>query len=109
MGRAYRYVVARVLAEGDLEELLKSSVKELWGLRGLAEVQPSVVELDERARVAVVRVRREGLPLLRAALAVHPRPLLEVLKVTGTLRRARRVAGSLGPRPLQGAGGQPKL
>lgn len=93
----YRYVVllAPSANAGVLEEKLVATVMEFGGIKGLAEVEPSVVHVDPRKGVAVVRVKREGLHLFRAALAACEEPLARVVKVTGTLRKARAISSSL--------------
>jgi len=90
-----RYIVAVIEEPGDLATRIVEVVVEFSGVAGLARVRPTIVRIDAGRRVAVVRVEREGLSLLRAALAAYPRPVLKIVKVTGTLRRALRIAESL--------------
>lgn len=92
---SYRYVIVVILVKEPLEACLENAVLELWGLRGLAETRLSVVYIDAHGKLAVVRVRREGLPLLRAALAAYPKPIVRVVKVAGTLRKAKKIVESL--------------
>ncbi|GEM_PF-1619153 len=94
MGGA-RYIVAVIEEPGDLATRIVEVVVEFLGVAGLARVRPTIVRIDAGRRVAVVRVEREGLSLLRAALAAYPKPVLRIVKVTGTLRRALRIAESL--------------
>lgn len=99
MRPVYRYIVV-ASAQGDSELLsraLVEAVKELWGVAGLAAVDPVVVHLEWERGAAVVRVRREGLAYFRAAVAAHPEPVVRVVKVAGTLRKAVRIARSLPP------------
>ena len=91
----YRYVIVKVNTHEQLETCLEKAVLELWGLRGLAETGLNVVYIDERKGLAVIRVRREGLHLLRAALAAYPKPIVRIIKVAGTLRKAEKIAESL--------------
>lgn len=91
----HRYVIARVLTSDPLEDSLVKAVRELWGLRGLAEARISVVRMHSQKGLAIIKVRREGLLILRAALAVHPSPIVRIVRVAGTLKRAERIAGSL--------------
>jgi len=91
----FRYLVVATNRVQNLEEVLARAVMELWGLRGLAEVGVSVIEVKGDKGLAIVRVKREGLPLFRAAVAVHPEPILRVLKVTGTLKKAREIQSSI--------------
>jgi len=95
----YRYLIVETVTDEPLEDALERAVKELWGLRGLAEVEPSVMSTLPQKKLAIVRVRREGLPLLRAALAVYPNTIVRIVKVAGTLRKAERIARSLPPAP----------
>lgn len=87
-----RYIVAVIEEQVDLAAHVLEVVAEFSGVMGLAKVRPTVVRVDHEKRLAVVRVEREGLPIFRAALAAYPRPVLRILKVTGTLRRALRIA-----------------
>ncbi|RLE70793.1 MAG: hypothetical protein DRJ43_01220 [Thermoprotei archaeon] len=102
MGR-YRYVVAVV--EEDVEPLtaIRRAVLELSGIMGLAAVMPEIVYANERGYV-IVRVSRGGLPLLRAALAAYGKCPLRVLKVTGSLRKARSMIQG-----IEGVGGANRL
>lgn len=95
MKGAYRYLIVTADKVQNLEDSLVKAVTELWGLRGLATVEVSVVEVKESERLAIIKVKREGLALFRAAIAVHPKPLVRILKVTGTLRKAREIQGSI--------------
>lgn len=94
MKDSYRYLIVASGEVRNLEDHLTKAVAELWGLRGLAEVGLSVVEVREREGLAIVRVKRGGLHLLRAAIAVYPVPLARVVKVTGTLKKARKILES---------------
>jgi len=90
-----RYVVAVIEELGDLTTRIVEAVVEFSGVAGLAKVRPAVVRIYRKKRIAIVRIEREGLPLFRASLAAYPRPILRIIKVTGTLRRAQRIAESL--------------
>lgn len=95
MKEAYRYVIVAAKGVQNLEESLAKAVLELWGLWGLAQVGVGVVEVREREGLAILKVKREGLHLLRAAIAVYPAPTVRVVKVTGTLRKAREILESM--------------
>ncbi len=93
----YRYVIVEA-AEVDarsLESKLVAAVMRLGGILGLAEVEPMIVHVCADKRLAVIRVKRGGLVLFRAALAAHKEPLVRVIKVAGTLRKARAICTSL--------------
>jgi RNase P/RNase MRP subunit POP5 len=93
----YRYVIVRFLDvdASILEDKLVAAVMEFGGIKGLSEVEPSVVHVDPKKGIAVIRVKREGLHLFRAALAAYEVPLVGVIKVTGTLRKAKAISSSL--------------
>jgi RNase P/RNase MRP subunit POP5 len=93
----FRYVIVKV-ADADanlLESKLAAAVVRLGGVLGLARVEPAVVYVRADKGLAVVRVKREGLLLFRAALAAYKEPLARVVKVAGTLRKARAICSSL--------------
>lgn len=93
----YRYVVVEAAEMNAelLESKLVAAVMRLSGVIGLAKVEPAVVYMRADKGLAVVRVKREGLRLFRAALAAHKEPLARVVKVAGTLRKARAICSSL--------------
>lgn len=95
MKDAYRYLIVAAKEVQNLEEYLAKAVIELWGLWGLAESGVSVVEVREREGLAIVKVKREGLHLLRAAIAVYPVSPARIIKVTGTLKKAREILESV--------------
>ncbi|MEZ0345413.1 MAG: Rpp14/Pop5 family protein [Infirmifilum sp.] len=94
----YRYVVIE-LSDGaidprEVEEYIAKLIQQLFGIQGLSQTLPRVV--FQRKNIFVVRVRREGLKILRASLALDLAPRLFVLKTTGTIRKASRIASSWG-------------
>ena len=92
----YRYAIVHFLDvdASILEDKLVAAVMEFGGVKGLSEVEPSVVYIDPKKRIAIIRVKREGLHLFRAALAVYEEPLVRVIKITGTLRKAQAISSS---------------
>lgn len=93
--KKFRYVVARTLVDEDqLKMKLVAAIMELAGIKGLAETGPAIVYSDPAKKIIVIRVRRNGLVLFRASLAVYKDPVVTILKVTGTLRKAIRLADS---------------
>ncbi|MCX8180649.1 MAG: hypothetical protein N3E41_04635 [Thermofilaceae archaeon] len=90
--------MARTFVDEDqLKVKLIAAVMELAGIKGLAETGPVVVYSDPTKKIVVIRVRRNGLVLFKASLAMYRDPIVTILKVTGTLRKAIRLANSLEP------------
>ena len=102
----WRYAVVKVeggVNLGAIEAIVQGLVQRVYGIRGLAETSPSIVHLDETRRIAVVKVRRDFLQTFRAALELAPRntpALLRIIRVTGTLKAAKRYVASLPKEPV---------
>ncbi len=94
----YRYLIFSIEGElpgrDRLEADILEGLTELFGVFGLSDVEPRLV-IYEGGR-GVVRVNREGLVKFRAFVALQRGPYrIRVVKVTGTLRKARAVLESL--------------
>ncbi len=96
-----RYVLVQVIAEDPqkveekcLDDFVKESVEELYGLVGLALSKPKVVYLDLATKMAVVRTTLEGVKLVASALlkketGCGTKLRLVPLRAFGTLASAR--------------------
>ena len=89
-----RYIVARYDCENSMDDFLEKVILDLAGVLGLSQVRPSVVHAGSGG-LAVIRVERSGLEILRAALALQERDCLKIIKVAGTLRKALETLNSL--------------
>ncbi|MGC9107689.1 MAG: Rpp14/Pop5 family protein [Infirmifilum sp.] len=93
----HRYVVVRVKDSSkspeEIEGLVTSLILQLFGIDGLSRVLPKVVYRNDRG-ISVIRVRREGLKIFRASLTLDRSSSIYVMKTTGTLRKASRIADS---------------
>lgn len=92
----YRYIILRMQEAVNLASEITNSVLELWGIKGLADAMPEVVHLDSANGIAILRVKREGVHLVKAALAAYRKQLAITLKVTGSYKRALRLVESMG-------------
>mgnify|MGYP001772613364 CR=1 FL=1 len=94
----YRYIVARIQREDikqeDLEKLVNQLILTLFGVNGLSKVLPKVVYINAK-KIVVIKVKREGIKIFRASLLLDRGSSLTVLKTTGTLRKAARIADSI--------------
>ncbi len=89
-----RYLITIVLhVEASAAETIARSVEQAFGIYGLSRTRPTSVY--KQGRYEVVSVLREGLPLVRAALALFSYDKIVVLRVTGTSRKARRIVDSM--------------
>jgi len=94
-----RYVLLEYTGEGEAsaEEVLSKVrllVAKLFGLVGLADVNPDLV-YSWGGKVFVVAVRREGLEKLLASLVLDRSYSMKILSVTGSLRRAKKLIASM--------------
>lgn len=92
-------MVLRIQDASSLASEINNSVLELWGVKGLAEAMPEVVHLDLVNSVAILRVKREGIHLVKAALAAYRKQLAVTLKVTGSYKRALKLAENISKKP----------
>jgi len=76
-----------------LQGFLEEAIVEMAGIIGLARARPSVIHLGQS--LAIVRVDREGLDTLRAALAMSRKNCVKIVRVTGTLKKARSILSQL--------------
>jgi len=97
-----RYIVLRFkgsdVGRERLSKLIEDHLNMVYGLVGSSKVNPEVVYFNRERLTGVVRTTVEGVKLFRAMLAlvgplegVHVR----VVKVTGTLRKAKAIAKSI--------------
>ncbi|MEM1508998.1 MAG: Rpp14/Pop5 family protein [Thermofilaceae archaeon] len=95
----YRYMVLRIQEASNLVSEINNAVLELWGVKGLADTMPEVVHLDLVNSIAILRVKRRGLHLVKAALAAYRKQLAIILKVTGSYKRALKFAENISKKP----------
>ena len=91
----YRYLILEAENPDKAFEKLKKAVLELWGISGLAITGLKQISVYSEKNAVIVRVEREGLHMLRAAIAASSEPVARVVKVTGSCRKAKRIAESL--------------
>ncbi len=93
----YRYLVLRLAREfvslEEVEEHIRKCILSLFGVYGLSRTLPRVVYKSKKG-IVVVRVKREGVKILRASLLLDTANSITVLKTTGTTRKAKRIADS---------------
>lgn len=101
MGRRYLVfkVEGRKASKREIEALLEESLRELFGDLGLAKARLALLDYEPE-RGGIVRVDSGGLGVVRAAIAaMRPRDfVLYVVKVSGTLKKARAILASYSPR-----------
>lgn len=95
-----RYVILRCheeqLTPEKVLDRITEAVVNAFGVVGLAHVDPRLVS-KEPGPLFLVSVSRDGLDKFLAALLVSGERSLEVIKVTGTVRRAMRILASISP------------
>lgn len=94
-----RYVLLKYAGEGGVsaDELLnrvRSLVTSVFGLVGLADTDPALAYSWE-GRVFVLAVKREGLEKLLASVVFDASRSIRVLRVVGSLRRAKKLVESM--------------
>lgn len=94
-----RYVIIRVRnGLKEPREVLNRVVEivvKAFGIVGLSQVDPRVVS-EGQGTLHLISVSREGLDKLLAAFVIADERDFEIVKVTGTIRKARRIISSLG-------------
>ncbi|RLE57193.1 MAG: hypothetical protein DRJ40_02425 [Thermoprotei archaeon] len=104
--RRRRYVVLKVLSSEDIPlQLLVNHLErfreKLFGLLYCRWVNFRIVYVNENARTLVIQTDHRSLPLVRLLTCLvteveNCKVLLYCLKVTGTLRKAKAQADSMG-------------
>jgi len=96
-----RYILVQVISEDPhkvndkcLDETIKSAIKEMYGLIGLALAKPKLVYLDVASKMAIVRTTLEGVKLVASSMlkvenGCNVRIRLVPLRAFGTLASAR--------------------
>lgn len=101
VGRRYLVfgIEGRRIPRREVEVLLEESLRGLFGDLGLAKARLALLDYEPE-RGGIVRVDASGLEVVRAAIATaRPRDsLLYVIKVSGTLKKARAILASYSPR-----------
>ncbi len=95
-----RYMVLKLnkkFEKEELEEYLEKLITRYFGIFGLAEALPRVIVIKENS--AVIRTSEKGVLLIRASL-IFSMDEISIMKVTGTLRKAKRIWESLPKRQI---------
>lgn len=92
-----RYIVIKYLGESEtpekvLEKIVQTITK-AFGVVGLMHVNPRLVGRGPGSSF-LISVDREGLDKFIAALVVTREHSFEVVKITGTIKKARRILSS---------------
>ena len=95
-----RYLRFRVdtkleLTDNDVYEAIRNSIKELYGLKGLAKADPTLIEYDSNNRKGILRCNNDELRTTRAALAYITNikgveAALHISRVSGTIKSLKR-------------------
>lgn len=92
-----RYVVIRCTKCEEAESAIAAVaeiIERAFGVVGLSHVDPRLVD-SWGGSLYIISVSREGVDKLLASLVLAKDRPFEVVKITGTLRKARRIASSL--------------
>ena len=78
----------------DIEAEIKRSVKNLYGVMGMSEIDPVLICFNEEDRSGILRCSHSGLRCLRAALAlitdISKNPAaIRVSRASGTIKRLK--------------------
>lgn len=97
--RGRRYLGIRVFGGGgftrkEVVDTIQKRVLDLYGARGLSEIDPVLIDFDEDTREGILRCNRDGLRQMRAALAlvtdISDLPAsIHVERVSGTIKSLR--------------------
>jgi len=102
-----RYVIFRIMSSEKLDlnkyQLLKiifSSVLKLYGEVGASFIHINLIEYDANLQKGIIKCNHNALVMLRAALCIiheinGKQAFFHIIKVTGTLKKAREILNSL--------------
>ncbi len=93
MKKVRRYLVIKRLSGENSAHLIAESISKVFGIYGLSMTRPVLVY--SKGSYDVVSVLREGVPLVRAALALYNYDKILIAKITGTSRKAKRIVESI--------------
>ncbi|MBN1682388.1 Rpp14/Pop5 family protein [Candidatus Bathyarchaeota archaeon] len=99
-----RYLRFNVYSKNELNginvyEGIKTSIKELYGLKGLIKADPKLIEYDPLKKSGILRCTHNELINTRAAIASITKIqdcelAIHVLKVSGTIKALKRKTSS---------------
>lgn len=75
-----------LIAGENLKENIEKTILEFSGILGMSKCGLNFIEIEKDS--AIISVNRETVDLVRASFAVFPKKM-EVLKVSGTLKKLR--------------------
>jgi len=83
------------LTDAEVNDVIKNSVKELYGLKGLAKTDPSLIVYDSKKMNGIIRCNNEELRTMRAAIAYitdikGAEAAIHVSRVSGTIKTLKR-------------------
>ncbi|KON30419.1 hypothetical protein AC482_03935 [miscellaneous Crenarchaeota group-15 archaeon DG-45] len=94
--RYLRFLVAseRRYREGEVADAIRGGVLRIYGVRGLSQIAPVLIEFDELGQTGILRCSHIHLRRMRASLAYTTEicgsaASLRVLRVSGTLKSLR--------------------
>ena len=98
--RRHRYLGFRILSptllgKREVEEGVRKSIVELFGVYGLSRIELKIIEYYEERSMGIIRCNRPHLQMLRASLASitsigGESVAFFVLRVSGTLKALRK-------------------
>ena len=95
---AFRLLCSRGVSEEQLWETIVSGFRLLYGVKGLSEANLKLIEYDPEASSGIMRCSHDYITQTRAALAriaelIGQPAVVQVNRVSGTIRSLRRKAG----------------
>ncbi len=100
-----RYIVFRIVAEKqvsrkELDRAIRSTVKDIMGVKGLADSSYMLVDYDEERGIGIIRSNNKAYKILIGVLGLirvigEGRVLIVPLSTHGTIRKAREKIKSL--------------
>jgi len=94
-----RYLLFRVVSDRrcggrEIADAVRESVLRLYGLHGLSQVEPVIIEFDEEDQRGILRCSHRHLRQMRASLAYitsigGSAASIHVLRASGTIRALR--------------------
>ena len=92
---SFRVDCARGLITKEILDSVQRRVLDLYGVQGLSQVEPVLIDFDEDAQTGVLRSNRDRIRSLRAALSliteVGGTPVaVRVCRTSGTIRSLKK-------------------
>jgi RNase P/RNase MRP subunit POP5 len=93
-----RYVIVRLksnlLQTESPKDILKGWIQALYGIYGLSRIHLKEVYSDERS-IYIYSINADAKDLFRSIFILDDNNLFRIIRVTGTLRKAKRIVSSL--------------